>query len=157
EQHGWQVRLLDGPKASKDAVARVQAPRLLQFATHGYVLDADQNEAEQNPLLRSVLILAGANRRTTSKERGLYRVEQKVLNEDEARRKLNEAELAAARLEVGDGVLTALEAARLNLFGTELVSLTACETGLGAVTPDGIAGLRQAFLAAGARSLTMSM
>jgi CHAT domain-containing protein len=45
----------------------------------------------------------------------------------------------------------------MNLQGTELVNLTACETGLGQVTPDGVVGLRQAFLLAGARALTMSM
>ncbi|HET9369699.1 MAG TPA: CHAT domain-containing protein, partial [Vicinamibacterales bacterium] len=58
---------------------------------------------------------------------------------------------------VGDGILTAYEVTGMNLDGTELVNLTACETGVGAVTPDGVAGLRQAFLWAGARSLTMSM
>jgi CHAT domain-containing protein len=45
----------------------------------------------------------------------------------------------------------------MNLQGTELVNLTACETGLGTVTPDGVMGLRQAFLLAGARALTLSM
>ena len=58
---------------------------------------------------------------------------------------------------VGDGILTAYEVTGMDLEGTELVNLTACETGVGAVTPDGVAGLRQAFLWAGARSLTMSM
>lgn len=54
-------------------------------------------------------------------------------------------------------MLTAYEVSSMNLQGTELVNLTACETGLGEVTPDGGAGLRQTLLLAGARSLTTSM
>jgi CHAT domain-containing protein len=110
----------------------------------------------QNPLLRSLLVLAGANHRTTEGP-VVYRVGEEFVGEAEAKQKLSETELKTARVELGDGFLTAYEAARMNLFGTELVSLTACETGLGTVTADGVAGLRQAFLAAGARSMTMSM
>jgi CHAT domain-containing protein len=65
--------------------------------------------------------------------------------------------MQAARIELADGILTAYEVTGMNLHGTELVNLTACETGLGEVTPDGVAGLRQAFLLAGTRALTMSM
>ena len=58
---------------------------------------------------------------------------------------------------MGDGILTAYEVTGMNLQGTELVNLTACKTGLGTVTPEGVVGLRQAFFFAGAQALTTSL
>jgi CHAT domain-containing protein len=103
------------------------------------------------------MVMSGVN--TWPKEHtAYYHVGKEILTEDQARaRGLTDQQLQASRVEAADGILTAYEVSGMNLQGTELVNLTACETGLGEVTPDGVAGLRQAFLLAGARALTMSM
>ncbi|MEV1074144.1 CHAT domain-containing protein [Micromonospora parva] len=107
------------------------------LATPGPLVDADDDFARMagsrlaNPLLRSALAMAGANTWLGGDE-----------PPDGA----------------GNGILTALEVTGLDLDGTELVVLSACDTGLGEVEPgEGVFGLRRCFVLAGARTLVMSL
>ena len=134
---GAEPRLYLGSKALEGVVKAAHRPRVLSLATHGFFLPDQESDSEkkapggllENPLLRSGLLLAGCNVPVEDIPEGL-----------------------------DDGVLTALEVAGLDLDGTELVVLSACETGLGQVrNGEGVAGLRQAFERAGARAVLASL
>jgi CHAT domain-containing protein len=142
KEHDWEV---EDPYTEADAieenVKRVHHPTVLHLATHGY-FDEDASLTDeglfgrpaqpwQDPMLRSGLYFGGADRALR-----------------------HEATVDAT----DDGVLTALEASGLNLHGTELVVLSACNTGLGdATSGEGVLGLRRSLQQAGARSVLMSM
>ena len=139
-----EATLLTGRQATKDTLQRVEAPRILHIASHGFFLRDGAHDAAPrgaaaaagtrtttasaavgNPLLRSGLALAGANLEGDSRDQG---------------------------------ILTALEASSLNLWGTKLVTLSACDTGVGEVrNGEGVYGLRRAFVLAGTETLVMSL
>jgi CHAT domain-containing protein len=137
---GWKADAYTGEMALKAAVTGAHGPRVVHVATHGFFL-SDQDLAAktqgqqpvtgQDPMLRSGLFFAGADRvrAGTPQVAGL-----------------------------DDGVLTAYESSQLNLEGTELVVLSACETGLGAQSnSEGVFGLRRGLQEAGASAVMMSM
>lgn len=139
------VRPLLGQQALETRLQACRSPQILHLATHGFFLENHKRTPdreglgkigrlsgyEENPLLRSGLALAGAN--TWLKGGSLP----------------PEAE---------DGLLTAEDVSGLDLLDTELVVLSACETGLGEIrTGEGVFGLRRAFVVAGAKTLVMSL
>jgi CHAT domain-containing protein/tetratricopeptide (TPR) repeat protein len=136
----WKTDLYLSGQATEEQVKLLEGPAILHIATHGFFLaDEDSGEemtlgfsteqARQNPLLRSGLLMAGASAHKNTT----------VLKQE-------------------DGILTAYEASLLSLQNTDLVTLSACETGLGdLVNGQGVYGLQRAFLTAGARSVVMSL
>ncbi|KAA0265017.1 MAG: CHAT domain-containing protein [Chlorobiota bacterium] len=135
--------LYTGSLASEAKIKNVKDPGVLHIASHGYFI-ADQDVQDErlygfdrgivvaNPLLRSGLFLAGAG---------------KYLDSEPLQWKFAE-----------NGILTAQECLDLDLEATELVVLSACETGLGEVqNVEGVYGLQRALMVAGAGSVVMSL
>ncbi|MBS1681145.1 MAG: CHAT domain-containing protein [Bacteroidetes bacterium] len=142
KQKGWKTSEYVEVSASEEQVKELQSPKIFHIATHGFYTPAiSEDEAKQlteseaelteNPLLKTGLLLKGAGD-LLNKTRYNYNIE--------------------------NGILTAYEAMSLNLDKTDLVVLSACETGLGEVSNgEGVYGLQRAFLVAGAKVLIMSM
>lgn len=142
------ARVLRGEQATEGAIKKVAAPVILHVATHGFFLAAEAPP----PDAASEAGRGGAGpgfappQAATGGENPLLR---------------SGLALAGANaLSSGgeDGILTALEASGLDLWGTRLVVLSACETGVGKVSNgEGVYGLRRALVIAGAESLVMSL
>lgn len=138
---GYQVDELIQGDATEANLKSSSKLSVLHIATHGYFLqDVDKaswpigvsaDNAKENVLLRSGLMLSGA------------------IETDKANLGLDST---------SNGIMTSYEAMNLNLKGTHLVVLSACETGLGEVKAgEGVYGLQRAFLVAGAEALIMSL
>lgn len=128
--------------AAEEKIKELNSPKIFHIATHGLYRPTEEitltrqiqgGEAflAQNPLMRTGLLLKGAGDLLDKTDYN-YNMES--------------------------GILTAYEAMSLNLDKTDLVVLSACETGLGDLEAgEGVYGLQRAFLVAGAKVLIMSM
>jgi CHAT domain-containing protein len=148
---GWKSRDFTKEEATKEALLKIHAPHVLHLATHGFFAKEDPTAAEpestlkdrrsvtkskffKNPMHRSGLALAGAETTIEAWKR------------DEVPTVEN------------DGILTAEDVSTLDLQGTWLVTLSACDTGSGeARAGEGVMGLRRGFIQAGAQNLLMTL
>jgi CHAT domain-containing protein len=160
KQYNLKTEVYLAKQASEGAVKKLRSPWVLHIATHGFYASPEKLKVEErktkrvmtqqlmtpkeenrafdvpveNPLLRAGLLLAGA---------------EKTLYQDSLRQGSWQKE---------DGILTAQEAMNLYLDDTELVVLSACETGLGYISQgEGVYGLQRSFQQAGARAVIMSL
>lgn len=132
-----------GRDATEGVLRNVHGPRVLHLATHGFFLGAVQAGASDS---RALVHDAAPT--------GLAAGDSPLLRSGLA--------LAGANVRAGndgdDGILTALEASSLDLWGTRMAVLSACETGVGETRRgDGVYGLRRALVVAGAESQVMSL
>jgi CHAT domain-containing protein len=144
QKEGWKTTVFIEEQASENNLKKIINPTVLHIATHGFYIDRTKNKYLQKrmgisdsalysvPLLRSGLMLAGA-------EKTLEGVQKTDKHEE-------------------DGILLGYEAQTLNLEDTELVTLSACETGLGTIMAgEGIFGLQRAFEMAGVKAVMTSL
>lgn len=142
KQKGWNTKVYVEKTATEESIKELNNERIVQVATHGFYkpteditleseLESNEAQLAKNPLMRSGLLLKGAGDLLDKTDYN-YNME--------------------------NGILTAYEAMNLNLDRTDLVVLSACETGLGQLEAgEGVYGLQRAFLVAGAKVLIMSM
>ena len=134
--------VLTGADATEEKLKGLHGPRILHVATHGFFL-SDQQAAALQP----VSFGAGTPPPLPLGENPLLRSGLALAGANARRSGDND-----------DGILTAAEVAQLDLRGTQLVVLSACETGLGQVEEgEGVYGLRRALVLAGAQAQLVSL
>ena len=137
--------VLTGSSATEGALKAVRGPRILHLATHGFFLGSGAQGPETSRLLKhEPASPAGVSPATQGA----------LLRSGLAFAGANQRNTHAAE----DGILTALEASSLDLWGTRMAVLSACETGVGeARRGEGVYGLRRALVIAGSESQVMSL
>jgi CHAT domain-containing protein/Tfp pilus assembly protein PilF len=144
----FRVRALTGDKATKSALKALTGPAMLHVATHGFY--AQKRGARPAPAPRNLSreILADPSWRLPAPARP-----------DDPIDGLDRAGLAMAGAnQSATGIVTAREIAGFDWWGTQLVVLSACETGVGAApSGDGVYGMRRALVLAGAASQVVSL
>jgi CHAT domain-containing protein/Tfp pilus assembly protein PilF len=146
KRDGLEAQVYRGADASEANLAKQDSPYVLHLATHGLYLSEDdapnlpvgagngEKALAAQPMTRSLLALAGAAVTLRDWRKGIFPPSE------------------------NDGLLTAQEAAGLNLDRTWLVALSACDTGGGeARAGEGVFGLRRGFAEAGAQNLLMTL
>ena len=143
-------------RATKAYLKGLSSPMLLHIATHGFFLEDQPDQKPPGPLEGGMRLLVRRRGDAGSLEDEIpagLRLENPLLRSGLF---LTGANAAGARGE--EGILTALEVSGLDLWGTKLVVLSACDTGVGEIKDgEGVYGLRRALVLAGSESQMMSL
>jgi len=182
----WRTEAFTGPVASKAALRQVHSPYVLHLATHGFFEPAAPSDT-QSPQLAALSVERNVNMLhmathgffepatpsgTQSLQPPALSLEQGVTRSKFFQNPMHRSGLVLAGGQStlnawrqgnappvdDDGIVTAEDVSALDLKGTWLVTLSACETGSGeAKAGEGVLGLRRGFVQAGAQNLLMTL
>ena len=154
KEKNYNSTFLSGNDATEESFKSLsgQANGIIHISTHGFYWT--ESEAERKAGLNDRLMFMsqlGDNARRNVEDKALTRTGLFMAG---AKNALGGIELPE---DVDDGLLTAQEIANLDLRGLDLVVLSACQTGMGDISDDGVFGLQRGFKKAGANSILMSL
>jgi CHAT domain-containing protein len=134
---------------SVSAKADSPSPRLIHISTHGFFMPLPENRYDENDFLM-----------TGESKWSIYRLSDNPLMRTGLAFTGGNHVWRGGEVESGvdDGILTAYEISNMNLSNTELVVLSACNTGLGDINgSEGVFGLQRAFRLAGVQTMIVSL
>lgn len=143
KETNYSIQTFSNLSATEENLKSIQTPKILHIATHGYFLKSDTTSKAK----KRILELFNDNYKNDSYLQSglLFSGSQNTLNGD-------------STSSIENGIFTGEEAKNLNLKNTELVVLSACETGMGDNEIGiGVMNLQRAFMIAGAKSVVMSL
>lgn len=151
-KNNYEVSIYSGGEGNEEAFRSLSgsnSPAIIHLATHGFFFPNPKSPLQEgkvvndvnisrslfkndiNPMFRSGIVLAGAN--------NIWKSGNKIEG-------------------VEDGILTAYEVSDMNLLNTDLMILSACESGLGDIRGDeGVFGLQRSFKIAGVKNIIVSL
>ncbi|MFZ4775987.1 MAG: CHAT domain-containing tetratricopeptide repeat protein [Terrimicrobiaceae bacterium] len=156
ERMGWTVAAYFGDSATEQQIRALKKAGILHLATHGFYLNTSDTGGNETRGMK----VSGLDdhQPSPSNVKGVDPMRASGIALTGAQVTLKAWSEGKAPDTDNDGILTAEEVAGLDLSGTWLVTLSACETGVGEVkTGEGVFGLRRAFMMAGAKNLLMTL
>jgi CHAT domain-containing protein len=150
QTHQQPVKLYMQAQASEARIKKEHSPRILHIATHGFFLE-NIKIPEDKVQIKGIQINAFG-------KMAIANIENPLARSGLAFSYANQGIQGKKQADGNDGILTALEVLDLNLAGTELVTLSACETGVGEISVgEGVYSLNRAFQEAGAKAVLSTL
>ena len=155
---GWSPDAHLGEKAAKSDLMALKSPGILHLATHGFYLNTLPQNGGGEGTERGMKLKESLDSKKPASPPKIDPMHASGIALTGAQATLKAWGEGRVPDSKEDGILTAEEVAGLNLDGTWLVTLSACETGVGeARSGEGVFGLRRAFMMAGAQNLLMTL
>jgi len=157
-KYSWERKVYLAKDATEKSVRKIKKPGILHLATHGFYLNSFAPAAPEGSRGMSVVAIKETTEEKKKKENGVDPMRASGVALTGAQQTLQYWSQRKSPDPETDGVLTAEEVGALDLNGTWIVVLSACETGVGeARSGEGVFGLRRAFMIAGAQNLLMTL